>query len=355
MKNTIFFSKLTHIIRTSSLSAIFLLVSTLLFAQTGAPYYTASLEGKSIKDVEVSTSGGSITVISESSQKTRIEVYIKGNNNASLSNAEIENRLKEKYDFVIETSDNKVKAIAKRKSDWTDWKNSLSISFKIYVPEKVNTKLKTSGGSITIKGLDGTQDFATSGGSLNLENLKGKTIGKTSGGSITVRGAEGFTELKTSGGSITAENCKGEIALSTSGGSLKLMGLEGKIDARTSGGSITGDAIGGELVTKTSGGSVRLTKIKGDVEAGTSGGSVTVDIIELGNYVKLKTSAGNINLTIPKDKGANLDLSGSKVNVPNLINFSGSVNNSDINGNLHGGGTAISARASAGKVSLSFD
>jgi DUF4097 and DUF4098 domain-containing protein YvlB len=354
MKNTTFSSKLTHFFYLSALSAIFLLFSTFLFAQSGIPYYTSSLDGKDIRDVEVSTSGGSITVINSAGEKNRIEVYIKGNNNANLSNAEIENRLKEKYDFVIETSDNKVKVIAKRKSDWTDWKNALSISFKLYVPAKVNSKLKTSGGNITIKGLDGTQDFSTSGGSLSVANTNGNIMGRTSGGSITVNESEGKVQLKTSGGSITAEGCKGEIELATSGGSLRLNRLEGNIKATTSGGSVTGEGIGGELYTKTSGGSVRLAGIKGNIEAGTSGGSVNVEMLELGNYVKLKTSAGNIDLVIPQGKGVSLDLSGMKVNVPTLGNFSGSIDNNDLKGTLHGGGVQIYAKASAGKVNLTF-
>jgi hypothetical protein len=154
------------------LSCLFL-VTTGVFAQQGTPYFTKSIEGSSIREVEVGTSGGSIAVLHENGEKARIEVYIKSNNGGTLSNAEIEERLKERYELIIETSDNKVKAVAKQKSSWTDWKNALSISFKIYVPEKVNTKLKTSGGSITLKGLDGNQDFATSGGSLKVQGMKG--------------------------------------------------------------------------------------------------------------------------------------------------------------------------------------
>ncbi len=354
MKTFSFLNYTARLFSGPSLLGLFMLISCIGIAQQGEPYFVKSLEGINIKEAEMVTSGGSLQIYSISGEKHRLEVYIRGNNNNNLSKAEIEERLKDKYELIIEASADKVKAIAKRKGSWNDWKNSLSISFKLYVPSKINSTLKTSGGSITLKGLDGKHEFTTSGGSLTIENMKGDIDGKTSGGSITVNGAEGNVGLKTSGGSITASGCKGQVNLSTSGGSLKLNNLGGNIKATTSGGSISGDNIAGELVTKTSGGSVRLSQLKGSVEAATSGGSMSVDIVELGQYVKLKTSAGSIDLNIPAGKGVSLDLSGNKVNVPSLTNFSGSASNDELTGTLNGGGIPVVARASSGKVNLSF-
>jgi hypothetical protein len=334
--------------------AALLTVSSLIFGQQGTPYYSKSLEDVNIREVEVSTSGGSISVINENAEKLRIEVYIKGNNNRDLTNSEIEERLNERYELLIETSDNKVKAVAKQKGSWNDWKNSLNISFKVFVPKMVNTKLKTSGGSIYLKGLEGNQDFATSGGSLKLENIKGPVDGRTSGGSISVNGADGNMELKTSGGSISAKNCKGTITLATSGGSLNLEQIKGTIDARTSGGSISADDISGELKTHTSGGSINLAKMSCSIDASTSGGTINADVVQLGSYVRLKTSAGSINLTIPGGKGLDLDLSGTKVSAPTLTNFTGNATSREITGTMQGGGIPISARTSGGTVNISF-
>jgi hypothetical protein len=323
-------------------------------AQDGSPYLVKALDGIDIKNADLSTSGGSIYVSGNTSEKPRLEVYIKAINNRQLSKSEIEQRLNEKYEIVIELSSNKVKAHAKRKGNWNDWKNALNISYKLYVPTKVNCLVQTSGGSVTLINVDGNQDFATSGGSLSVDRVKGMINGRTSGGSISVKGSEGTINLSTSGGSIYAENCKGNIDLATSGGSLRLENLEGKIDATTSGGSIVAEHIKGELVTKTSGGSIKVARMKGSIDAGTSGGSVSVDIEELGSYVKLRTSAGGIDLVMPAGKGLDLDLSGMKVNVEQLNNFSGSSSNAQIRGTLNGGGLPVSAKASAGRVNLSF-
>lgn len=325
-----------------------------LFAQDYSPYLTKSLEGIDIRNADLLTSGGSIYVSGSAAEKPRLEIYIRGNNNKQYSKSEIEQLLNDKYELVIETSSNKVKAHANRKGSWNDWKNALSISYKLYVPAKVNSLLRTSGGSITLISLDGNQDFSTSGGSLSVDMVKGLVNGRTSGGSIGVKGSEGTLNLSTSGGSISAEGCKGNIDLATSGGSLKLENLEGKIEATTSGGSISVQNVKGDLVTKTSGGSIRVTRMKGSIDAGTSGGSVSVDMEELGSYVKLRTSAGGIDIILPSGKGLDLDLSGMKVNVQQMNNFSGSSTNSQIRGTLNGGGLPVSAKASAGRVNLSF-
>jgi DUF4097 and DUF4098 domain-containing protein YvlB len=344
-----------HFVKSTFFLAIFLGLGIFLFAQDKTPYHIEKLNGKNIQGAELTTSGGSIQVISEAGENYRLEVYIKGNNGKELSDKEIEQRLNDKYHFTIEMSNNMIKAHAKTKAGFTDWKNSLNISYKLYVPAKINSNLKTSGGSITLKGLDGSHNFSTSGGSLTVKDVSGQMQGKTSGGSINVSGSEGDIDLKTSGGSISASDCKGQIQLSTSGGSLKLDNLKGTIQAKTSGGSVSGTNVDGELVTSTSGGSVRIAQVKGSIDASTSGGSMDISVVELGKYVKLRNSAGSIHLKIPSGKGADLELKGMGVSVPNLTNFSGNSEKNSLDGTIHGGGTSVSAKSSAGKVTLTFN
>lgn len=237
-------------------------VSATLTAQnkTGEkPYLTKSLSGASINNVEVKTSGGSISVTGVNPSEARVEVYIHANNNQKeVSKEEIEKRLQENFDLVVSVSNNKVAAISKPKRQNMDWKRGLSISFKLFTPQNIVSNLRTSGGSISLKNLTGNQDFETSGGSLHVDNLSGKVRGRTSGGSIHVSNCKDDINLATSGGSIHAENSNGNLRLATSGGSLHLTGLKGNIEATTSGGSIQGNNIQGELVTNTSGGSIQL-------------------------------------------------------------------------------------------------
>lgn len=319
------------------------------------PYLTRSLSAETIKDVMVRTSGGNIEVAASTSE-SRIEVYIRGSNGRKeLSADEIKERLDEKYELTIDVANNKLTAIAKRKKEsGNDWKQGLSISFKVFVTKDISTDLATSGGSITLSGVSGKQDFSTSGGSLNIDDVSGKIDGRTSGGSITISNSKDDIELKTSGGSIHAKDCTGKISLATSGGSLNFKNLDGNIKATTSGGSIHGKKINGELVTHTSGGSIQLDDLTCTLDASTSGGRIEVSVATLGKYIKLRNSGGSIDLELPEGKGLNLELRGDKVSTGRLENFSGTANNNKIEGVMNGGGVPVTAITGSGRVSVAF-
>jgi hypothetical protein len=319
--------------------------------ESDKPYVTKNFTDVSLKELSVETSGGSISVTGGESNGFKVEMFVKPNNwngKSELSKAEIEDRL-EDYDILIGTEGNRVVATAKRKNNNQNNNKGISIGFKVYAPKDITTNLKTSGGSIHIASLNGEQNFTTSGGSLHVNDLSGMIRGRTSGGSIEVANCSKNIELHTSGGSIRASKLKGEIELITSGGSIELNNMEGQIEAQTSGGSIKGESITGSLNTGTSGGSVRLANISGSLKASTSAGSIEVELTKLGEYVNLSSSAGSVRVTMPLDKGVDLNLRGNKVSIP-LKNFDGEVEKDRVNGKLNGGGIPVTLSASSGSV-----
>jgi DUF4097 and DUF4098 domain-containing protein YvlB len=301
------------------------------------PYLTQSLSAESIRNVEVQTSGGRISLTGVKESEARIEVYVNGNNNNELSADEIKKRIEENYELQISVDKNTVMAKAKPKKGNMDWKKSLSVSFHVFVPQNTSSELSTSGGSIHLKGLSGTQDFETSGGSLHVEDVTGKVKGRTSGGSIE------------------AENCSGDIELLTSGGSLDLNSLEGNVRASTSGGSIAGKNIRGEFTAHTSGGSIRLSDLACSLEASTSGGHINIAIKDYGKYVRIDNSGGDIDLHLPKGKGIDLDLEARKVNTTTMANFKGSIEKDRVKGTLDGGGIPVKIKAHSGHIDLSMN
>lgn len=336
-----------------SLFILGLSISSVSWAQDKeTPYFVKTYKSSEIKNLNVRTSGGGISVTGGDGDETRVEVYLKVNNGGSkLSKDEIENRLKE-YELSVKKEGETILCIAKRKSEsnWNNWKNGLSISFKIYTPEKISTDLVTSGGGISLKNLNGNLSFSTSGGGLKLQNLGGIIKGRTSGGGINISGCRDNIDVATSGGGIDAENCNGDIKLTTSGGGLTLKKLNGSIKATTSGGGIRAEEISGDFVTSTSGGSIKLEDITASVKASTSGGGIDADIKSLGKYLSLSTSAGSIHVRMPMDKGMDLDLDGQRVKVPNLSKFNGTVEKDRVKGLLNGGGIAVRMDANSGGV-----
>jgi len=330
------------------LSAIFFTIDA--SGQRKEPFMTRAFSATSVKAVEVVTSGGSITVNGDAGSEAVVEVYVSRDN---WSVAKIAQTLEENYLIEIKVEKGTLFVEAKPKSKTFNWnRQGLSISFKISVPKEVNTLLHTSGGSIRIAGVSGSQDFRTSGGSLTVENVSGNILGGTSGGSITITHSSENIELKTSGGSLKASDCSGKIYLRTSGGSIRLNDLSGHIDAATSGGSVTASQIEGTIKLGTSGGSMRLDGVSGNVDARTSGGSLNVEMELVQDWVKLSNS-GNINLTLPSGTGYNLKVRANKIETSGLKDFRGEMNSGNLNGSVGNGGPEIEVRSSQ-RASLLF-
>ena len=321
------------------------------------PYLTKSLANNAISSVIVNTSAGGIEVSGQSGQAPRVEVYIRGNNGREFSKEEIKKRLDEDYDLSVTVSGHEVTAIAKNKHNFSNWRNQLSISFKVYVPQQVSTKLKTSGGGIRLDHLKGNENFTTSGGGLQIDRLSGTIHGRTSGGGIDVSNSSENIDLETSGGGIIAKNCLGNIKLETSGGGLRLENLKGNITAHTSGGGVEGDNIEGELITGTSGGGIDLKGMNCSLDASTSAGSLNAQMKHVGKYLKLNASSGNIELQLPLKQGLDLNLRGDQVNQhPSKISgFSGEWDKDHVRGIVNGGGVPVSADASSGNINVKFN
>ena len=319
------------------------------------PYLAKSLANDAISSVVVSTSGGGIEVSGQSGQQPRIEVYIHGNNNKELSKEEIKKRLDEDYDMNISVNGHELSATVKTRHQLDNWKDQISISFKIYVPEQVATDLETRGGGISLDHLKGNEKFTTRGGGLAIDEVNGTINGNTSGGGIIVSNSGDNIDLQTRGGGIVAKNCHGTIRLETSGGGLDLSDLKGDIKASTRGGGIVGRNIEGELVTSTSGGGIDLRDMNCSLDASTSAGSMIAQMKHIGKYLKLDTKAGNIELDLPLKQGLDLDLRGERINqAPHSISdFSGDWDKNHIKGTVNGGG--IPVNVSGGHIEVEFN
>ena len=303
----------------SIILSFFMIVITVVHSPAGEldrePYLTKSFNVSQPSEVNVETSGGSITILGGSGDRVEVKMYVKKNGTSWFGSDDVEESL-EDYDINISKQGNTVYATAERRgSGWNS--NPLSISFVLEVPNKTSTQLKTSGGSINLTSVEGNQELHTSGGSLNFENVNGYTKARTSGGSININNYQGVMDGRTSGGSIRVQNAGGEMDLHTSGGSIVLEDVTGSIEART------------------------------------SGGSIKAFVLDINDYLTLKTSGGSVNAVIPEGIGVDLDLSGNRVNTE-LSNFSGSAEKNSIEGSMNGGGAAVTLKTSGGSVNLDY-
>jgi len=222
--------------------------------------------------LKIATDVGAIDIETHAKNTVLVEVTISGKNEDDME-----------ISFKNNSGDVNIKGDFDR-SGFGFGSNQIRVTYKVTLPQTYNVDLDTSGGSIEIENLKGEVDANTSGGSISLENVQGNVDIKTSGGSLDLDNIIGKIDAKTSGGSINLKlpkNPTKDSKLKTSGGSITAYLAEGvavNLSAKTSGGrassefsvngrttkrSIEGTINGGgpELILKTSGGSVRIKEI----------------------------------------------------------------------------------------------
>jgi hypothetical protein len=175
----------------------------------------------------------------------------------------------------------------------------------------------------------------------------------TSSGSVEVGGLKGGGKAQTSSGRVTARDLNGTVSLRTSSGGMSVQGFEGDLNLHVSSGSIDAKAVRGTLDAHTSSGSIDVVDAQGWVRLDTSSGSIDYSGSPEGDC-SFKTGSGSIDLQLPSDLDARVDLhtgSGTiKVNYP----LEGERDRHDVRGVIgNGRGVSINARTSSGGISLS--
>ncbi|MFC2135857.1 DUF4097 domain-containing protein [Bacteroidota bacterium] len=202
------------------------------------------------------------------------EVYVKVYGNS---------KAEDYIDFYFERTSEGVKILAEKEGgSFFNWFTSIQMKFEIKVPREFNVDLQTSGGDVSVDELTGELLLKTSGGDIDLTNTNGELQARTSGGDIDVQNHNGESQLKTSGGHIICSEMKGNLDVGTSGGDIKLKSIDGWIEAHTSGGDVildyNGDNKGVDLTT--SGGDIEVylpSDFKADVDLKSSGGYIDCD------------------------------------------------------------------------------
>ena len=320
-----------------------------------------------VQSVEAVTTNGRIIINGSNSSDIVVEMFVWHNVNhaggvrATIRSAFRNNRtyyedikqiLEEHFTIDIRVENGKLYAIARPRN--LRAVQRLSISFRISVPQEVNSTVQTSNANVQIRNLAGSHNIRTSNGSVTIENVSGRITGRTSNGSITITNSSDDINLTTSNGRITANDLQGNIILRTSNGGVTMNNLNGTISATTSNGGVTANNINGGLRVATSNGGVRLENVSGNVNARTSNSAVNVTMASVNDYVILSTSNGNVNLSLPANQGYDLNVRAQGVQTNGLANFSGRMDNRRIDGRTGNGGTRIDVSTSLGRARLTF-
>ncbi len=250
--------------------AIVVLLALATAAPVGADYRVE-------KELALSP-GGEFTLRTDSG---RLTVRGTSRRNARVVVTSRNDDFEDRFDLTFEETPNGVTVAAERRgswiSRWFSWFGD-GVHFEVEVP--YDTEL----------------DLRTTGGAVDVSEIRARVDARTSGGSIEIQDVSGDAQVRTSGGAIRGADMGGDIDADTSGGSIKLHGMAGVVKASTSGGSVT----------------VYLDSASAlDIEASTSGGRVTVDL---------------------------------------PVSVQGEISKSKVRGTLNGGGALLRLRTSGGGV-----
>jgi DUF4097 and DUF4098 domain-containing protein YvlB len=275
---------------------------------------------------------GSIDVKTGATDKVEIEVTREPGRGAAAD-------ILEKHQVTFNQSGNDVLVEAKMPGMKNGWfkGNNLKVHYDVTVPAKYNVNLKSSGGSISVKDLEGEARSETSGGSLKFGQIKGLVFGRTSGGSINVQGATQDVDIETSGGSITVGDAGGNLIAKTSGGSIHVGDVKGSVEAETSGGGI------------------EVSGAAGPVNAHTSGGPIHAAITKQpSGPCTFETSGGGIEVKMASNVAVDLDAqtSGGSVSTDFPVSVRGELKKNHLQSKLNGGGPKVKLGTSGGSIRI---
>jgi DUF4097 and DUF4098 domain-containing protein YvlB len=127
--------------------------------------------------------------------------------------------------------------------------------------------------------------------------------------------------------------------------------VSGDVIASTSDGNIRLIKIKGDIAVKTSDGYVDFKEISGSFKASTSDGNIRGTIVDLRKELTLRTSDGDIDVTLPDKLGMDLDIKAESIDVP-FKNFTGKFDKTFVRGESNGGGIPVVLTTSGGNVRL---
>lgn len=341
--------------------------------------------------LEIYVGDADVTILPGSGGEVHVAVLLFG------KNMDRSREYFEKQQFSVSASGSVIRVATDRKDSydwsWKDWRDAAPhIQVRVTAPKEFDATVRTSDGDIELGDLTGDIRLQTSDGDITADNLTGpylllntsdgdiassrlnaetieihtsdgdlelghvstgKMVARTSDGDIHIRMIEGNAVLKTSDGDLDLGEIQAErFSAHTSDGDIRIARLHGDGELRTTDGDIHVSALVGTMSTAhSSDGTITLAHVEGDLSV--TGSDIDVQLyLQAPGAIKVATSSGDIEMTLPQDHPADLLLRGDDVHMAPYINFDGRMDDDYAKGRINGGGNLIEVRTSDGDVVL---
>lgn len=193
----------------------------------------------------------------------------------------------------------------------------------VMVPARAGVWVKTATAEIEVSGVTGQLDLYVVGGTISVTGDPAELNAEAIDGDIHVNGSPGWLRAKSASGEVTLKGSSRDIALSTVSGGITINGAKlerAKIESVT--------------------GSIRFN---GDIEKGAA--------------VDFDTHSGALDITIPRQTGADFEITSIAGTINNELNFSRVAKGrygrgSELVMTNGSGGSRVSVRSFKGPVTL---
>jgi DUF4097 and DUF4098 domain-containing protein YvlB len=203
---------------------------------------------------------------------------------------------------------------------WGGDRISVSVDYKVWVPDQAAVEIKSVSGVVVVAAL---------GGKAKIDAVSGD---------VTLRGAAG-AEIKLVSGDLEIGNVGGDAFIKAVSGDITVTKIKGSVEA---------DAVSGDIELRdvSEAQSVDVKTVSGNV--------IYVGTIKPGGRYELKTHSGDVRMTIPADSAFDFEANTFSGDIDSdfEITVSGKISPKEIRGTVGKGGATVTLKSFSGNVDL---
>jgi DUF4097 and DUF4098 domain-containing protein YvlB len=203
---------------------------------------------------------------------------------------------------------------------WGGDRISVSVDYKVWVPDQAAVDLNSVSGDVTVAALGGKAKVTCVSGDVKLAGAAGAEITLTSG-------------------DLTVDDIAGDAFIKAVSGNIEVMKVKGSVEA---------DAVSGDIKLRdvSEAMSVGVKTVSGNVSY--------VGSIKAGGRYELNAFSGDVRMTIPADSAFDLEANtfNGSIDTDFEIRVSGKISPREVRGTVGKGGATITLKSFSGNVDL---
>jgi len=229
------------------------------------------------------------------------------------------------------------------------------VSYHILVPKDIQeADLSVTSGEIKVFYLNGKLNLSSTSGDLEITGVEGKISSSVTSGNIQLKDTKGQLSLEGTSSDMRFKNIQGELKIECTSGSVVIEDLKGSLKSSQTSGDLEVKGLSGNLSANNTSGDIWIEQSQGGLDLNSTSGDIEARIQILpSKYYYMETISGDINLFVPKDAQADLEIETTSgeisLNIPMVLK---TVSRHSLSGILGSGGGKVEINTVSGDINL---